>query len=319
MLDILSITSPIYLIILLGFAMTRVGIFAKAEMRVFGKFVFNLALPALLFRAVAQRPIGEIVNVSYLLAYLCGTLLVIGCGYLWCRRVSGLDRTVSTIHVMGMACTNSAYVGYPILLLTLAPVAGVSLALNMVVENLFIIPLLLFMASTEGGASGRWHAASRALARLLRIPLIIALLAGLAVSLLGVKLPEPITRTVDLLATSSSALALFVVGGTLVGLSVHGLGSKVLPVSAGKLIFHPLAMLLMVTALPALGLPQIEPSLRMAVILMAAMPMIGIYPTLAQAYGQEDFAAVAMLVTTTLSFFTLSGMLWLFTHFSGGW
>ena len=314
MLDILSITSPIYLIILLGFAMTRAGIFARSDMRVLGKFVFNLALPALLFRAVAQRPIGEILNISYLLAYLCGTLLVIGCGYLWCRRVSGLDSTASTIHVMGMACTNSAYVGYPILLLTLAPVAGVSLALNMVVENLFIIPLLLFMASSESGASGRWHAASRALTRLLRIPLIIGLLAGLSVSLLGWKLPEPITRTVDLLATSSSALALFVVGGTLVGLSPHGLGSKVLPVSAGKLIFHPLAMLLMVTALPALGLPEIEPPLRMAVVLMSAMPMIGIYPTLAQAYGQEDFAAVAMLLTTVASFFTLSALLWTFKH-----
>jgi malonate transporter len=315
MLDILSITSPIYLIILLGFAMTRAGIFARSDMRVLGKFVFNLALPALLFRAVAQRPIGEILNISYLLAYLCGTLLVIGCGYLWCRRVSGLDSTASTIHVMGMACTNSAYVGYPILLLTLAPVAGVSLALNMVVENLFIIPLLLFMASSESGASGRWHAASRALTRLLRIPLIIGLLAGLSVSLLGWKLPEPITRTVDLLATSSSALALFVVGGTLVGLSPHGLGSKVLPVSAGKLILHPLAMLLMVTALPVLGLPEIEPSLRMAVVLMSAMPMIGIYPTLAQAYGQEDFAAVAMLLTTVASFFTLSALLWTFKHF----
>lgn len=315
MLDILSITSPIYLIILLGFAMTRAGIFARSDMRVLGKFVFNLALPALLFRAVAQRPIGEILNISYLLAYLCGTLLVIGCGYLWCRRVSGLDSTASTIHVMGMACTNSAYVGYPILLLTLAPVAGVSLALNMVVENLFIIPLLLFMASSESGASGRWHAASRALTRLLRIPLIIGLLAGLSVSLLGWKLPEPITRTVDLLATSSSALALFVVGGTLVGLSPHGLGSKVLPVSAGKLILHPLAMLLMVTALPVMGLPEIEPSLRMAVVLMSAMPMIGIYPTLAQAYGQEDFAAVAMLLTTVASFFTLSALLWTFKHF----
>ena len=114
-------------------------------------------------------------------------------------------------------------------------------------------------------------------------------------------------------------MALFVVGGTLVGLSVHGLGAKVLPVSAGKLIFHPLAMLLMVTALPALGMPEIEPSLRMAVVLMAAMPMIGIYPTLAQAYGQEDFSAVALLVTTVLSFFTLSSLLWLLSHLSGGW
>lgn len=120
---------------------------------------------------------------------------------------------------MGMACTNSGYVGYSILLLTIAPVAGVSLALNMVVENLFIVPLLLFMAGSESGASGRWQTVSKALARLLRNPLIIGLLGGLLISLLGWKLPEPIARTVDLLPTTCSAVALFVVGGTRVGLS----------------------------------------------------------------------------------------------------
>ena len=45
--------------------------------------------------------------------------------------------------------------------------------------------------------------------------------------------------------------------------------------------------------------------------------MMGIYATLAMQYGQEDFATVAQLLTTTAAFFTLSGLLWLFTHFPG--
>ena len=48
MLSILSITGPIYLAVLIGYACTRLGLFAKADMRLFGKFVINLALPALL-------------------------------------------------------------------------------------------------------------------------------------------------------------------------------------------------------------------------------------------------------------------------------
>ena len=48
-LAILAITTPIYLIILIGFGFTKFGLFAKADMRVFGKFVLNLALPALIF------------------------------------------------------------------------------------------------------------------------------------------------------------------------------------------------------------------------------------------------------------------------------
>jgi predicted permease len=37
---------------------------------------------------------------------------------------------------------------------------------------------------------------------------------------------------------------------------------------------------------------------------------MGIYPTLAQAHGQDEWAAVALLLTTVLSFFTLSVWLW---------
>ena len=67
MLDILSITAPIYIIIFLGFVLTRIGLFAKPEMRVFGKFVLNLALPALLFKTLAhtQSSVDCILNVVF--------------------------------------------------------------------------------------------------------------------------------------------------------------------------------------------------------------------------------------------------------------
>ena len=66
--------------------------------------------------------------------------------------------------------------------------------------------------------------------------------------------------------------------------------------------------------LALLGLGEIDPSLRMAAVLMAAMPMMGIYPTLAQAYGEEDVSAVALLAATVTSFFTISAWLWMFRH-----
>jgi len=313
MLDILAITGPIYTIIVLGFVTTRLGVFAKADMRVFGKFVINLALPALLFSALAQRRVGEILNGSYLLAYLAGSLALLGLGLVWCRRVAGLSPTISTLYVMGMTVSNSGFVGYPILLLTLAPVAGVALALNMIVENMVVIPLLLAMVEHARGDSGQWYrAAGRSLARLAANPMIIALAAGFTVSVLGGQLPEAAARTVGILAMSSGALSLFVIGGTLVGLPLQGMSRQVTPIAVGKLIFHPLAVLLAIAALPLLGMPSIDPPLRMAAVLLAAMPMMSIYPILAQVYGHEDFSAVALLVTTAASFFTLSGFLWVF-------
>lgn len=315
MLDILAITSPIYIIIFLGYLFTCVGVFAKIEMRVFGKFVLNLALPALLFKTLAQRQLGEIINVSYLLAYLLGSLLVIALGFLWARRVGGRDATASTFQAMGMACANSGYVGYPILLLTAAPVAGVALALNLIVENTVVIPLLLFMAEHGRGGAGQWRVVGRALKRLVTNPLVIGLAAGLIVSATGFKLPEPLLRTAEMLASSTSSVALFVIGGTLVGLPLGGLGRQVVAVVVGKLIGLPLAVFVFISALPWLGFPTIDPALRAAAILMAAMPMMGVYPTLAQAYGKDDFCAVALLVTTIASFFTLSALLWLLKTF----
>lgn len=312
MLDILAITAPIYVLILLGYGFTRLGLFSKADMRVFGRYVINLALPALLFKALSQRSLGEILNLTYLAGYFIGSLTMIALGYFWSRRVTRLNPTASAVSAMGVACSNSGYVGYPILLLTLAPVAGVSLALNMVVENLLIIPLLLFLADRGRESGNQWRSLTRSIARLARNPLILGMLAGLTVPLLGLSLPAPAVRTIDMLAAACSGLALFVVGGTLVGVPLQGVGVRLVPIVIGKLVLHPLMVFLAISALPLFGFAPIDPMLRMAAVLLAAMPMMGIYPTLAQAYGHEDLSAVALLVTTIASFFTLSALLWLF-------
>jgi malonate transporter len=44
---------------------------------------------------------------------------------------------------------------------------------------------------------------------------------------------------------------------------------------------------------------------------MAAVPMLGIYPILAQKHGHDAMAAAAQLGTTVASFFTLTALVWL--------
>jgi predicted permease len=217
---------------------------------------------------------------------------------------------------MGITCSNSGFVGYPILLLALPSVASVSLALNMIVENLLVIPVLLVMAERANTGGGESWATYRALlVRLASNPMILAMMAGLAASILELSLPKAFVQTVNMLAASSGAISLLVIGGTLAGLPIGKLGKDVAPIVIGKLIFLPLSVFLVILFIPALGLPAINPTLQMAALLMAAMPMMGIYSTLAQQYGQENFCAVAQLLTTTTSFFTLSGLLWLFKSF----
>ena len=309
--DILGITGPIYLAIALGYLATRQGVFAKADMQVFGKFTIHIALPALLFNALSQRSIGEILNAHYLMAYALGSMAVILGGLFWARRVQGHSLSYSSMMAMGMSCPNSGFVGYPILLLTFGPVAGVALALNMVVENLLMIPCLLAVADAQGGHAGQWkQVVWQTFRNLLANPMIWGIVGGFLFSLSGLVLPAPLGRTVNLFAQASAALSLFVIGGSLVGLKVEGLQGTVSQIVVGKLLVHPLFMWGVLTWV----VPVADPALRSAALLTGALPMLGIYTILSQRHGHGAISAATLLVTTVLSFFTLSGLLWWLRH-----
>lgn len=307
MLEILGITIPIYLTIALGYACTRLGLFAKADMQVFGRFTLQLALPALLFNALSQRSVAEILNFNYLLVYALGSLMVLALGLWWARKVMGQSLSYSSMMAMGMSCPNSGFVGYPIILLSFGPVAGVALALNMVVENFLLLPLLLAIADAQG-RPGQWKTVLRqTLKSVLKNPMVWGVVAGFAFSLSGLQLPASLGRTIDWFAQSSAVLSLFVIGGSLVGLQARGLQATVLPIALGKLVLHPLAM----WAVLVWWVPIEDPALRAAAVLTGAMPMLGIYTILNQRHGHGTVSAAALLVTTVLSFFTLSALLWL--------
>ena len=310
MLDILTITGPIYIAIFLGWLSTRFGLFERADMRVLGQFVLYIALPALLFDAVGKRPLADILVWQYLLVYALAGLLTIGLALWWFRRVAGQAPQVSVVQAMGTSCPNSGFVGFPITLLVLGPVAGVILGMNMLVENLLVIPLLLALLDIAGGG-GDWRSVLRGvLVGLMRNPLVIGLAAGLMVSVLGLPVPAVAERTVTLFAQSSAALSLFVIGGSLAGLEIKGLRAQVVQIAVGKLIVHPLAAVGVLALLQALGAPAMDPKLQVGVVLACACPMLGIYPILAQKAGQEGLAAAALLGTTVASFFTISALLW---------
>jgi malonate transporter len=315
MFEIFSVTGPIFLAIAAGYVSTRAGLFSQDDMRVMGRFVINLALPCLLFNAVAQQRIGDILNGSYLLAYAGGSLATLALGYAWARRVTKQDPRAATYMAMGMCCSNSGYVGFPILLLALPSVAGSALALNMVVENFVVIPLLLALAERGHGPASHWHeVVGQSLRRLAVNPLVIGLVIGLVFSLFEWRLPAPAARTVTLFAQASSVLSLFVIGGTLASASLAGLGTRVAPIVVGKLLLHPLMVAGALALVALLGLPALPRDLHAAAVLLAGMPMMGIYPLLAMRHGQERLAAAALFGATVAAFFTLNAMLWALGH-----
>lgn len=312
MLDVLAITAPIYLVVAAGYLCTRAGLFERADMRVFGKYVIHLALPALLFNALSRRSVNEVLEPVFIAAYAFGSLAALGIGIAWARR-SGKGLAASAIVGMGMSCPNSGFIGFPLVAQVFGPAtAGVGLALAMVVENFLTIPLALAIAESAGaeGAGGSRaarlrHAFAQSMRGVARNPMIHGIALGFAFSLFGWQLPAPVARTVDLFALACASLSLFVAGGSLVGIQVRGAARDVTVIAAGKLLLHPLAVLLALWLLPPM-----DPQLRLALVLMAAVPMFGIYPIMAQKYGQDGLAAAAQLGATVASFFTLTAMVW---------
>lgn len=314
MYDVLSVTAPIYLLIAAGFAATRWGLFERVDMRVFGKYVINLAFPALLFNALSQRQMNEVLNPLFIGVYLCGSLIVMVAGIVWARRVAGKGMSLSAVMGMGMACPNSGFIGFPLVAMAVGPSTGaVALALAIIVENFFLIPIALAIAGSdaEQGAQGtrwaRWRAAMlQSLHTVVRNPMIHGLALGFLFLLLDWRLPEPLSRAVGMLAASCSAIALLVVGGSLTGQAFRGIWRDVSLIMVGKLLLHPLVVLLLVMVLPPM--PR---EMQMAVVILAAVPQMGIYPILAQRYGHDGLAASAQLATTVVSFVTLNALLWI--------
>jgi malonate transporter len=305
MLTVLGITAPIFILIGLGFLSARIALVSREQVRGLGAFVINFALPALVLRALVERRLDEVLNWPYLAAYALASLSLFAAGFAVARCWRGQGQSASAILAMGMSVSNSGFIGYPIAVMVLGQTAAVAMALGMLVENLLLIPLALALA--EAGAqrgSGGWALVRETGLRLARNPLIIAIAVGLLLSLLQIRLPAVPLRVVDMLADASAPVALFVIGGSLYGLKLGGMGGDLLQTALGKLILHPLVLLA-----AFLLLPGVEPQLMVAGLLFASAPMMSIYTILGQRFGLEQRCAAALVAATVLAFFSISGLL----------
>lgn len=306
MLAILAITTPIFLLISVGYVARWSGVIEREQMQGVGVFVMYCALPALVIRALTQHPLEEILQFNYLVAYGFGSLAVFGGGLLLNLKFRQQPLNVGAMQALGMAAANSGFIGYPLAAMVIGSPAAVLLALNMVIETLIIIPTALILGeiSTQKDASVRTIAKRTAL-NLAKNPVLVGLFVGIFLAITGLRIPAPLFKAIDMLANASGPAALFVIGGALFGLQVKGMKRDVGQVVIGKLIIHPLVIFIAFYFMPG-----IDPLYIIGAVLFAASPMISIYPLLGQRYALGGISATAMLVATVASFFTLSLLIW---------
>lgn len=302
MLAVLQVTTPIYLLIALGFGALRTGYLEPGSIRALGSFVIRICVPALVFTAV-QGGGGEALNLRVVAAYAAGSLAVFGLGLVVMRFVRRSPLAPSAIAGLGVATSNSGFMGYPIASLVVGPeTAAAVLACTMIVENILIIPLSLALADAGSFAEDRFPVAFwRAIKQLRRNPLMIGLVAGLAMNLAGIALPQVIAQFLGYVVSAAPVVALFVVGGTVASFPLRGVGPDAILISGCKLILHPLAVFAALEFFPGLS-----PETMLGAVLFASVPMLSIFPIFGQRYGIESLTAMTLVAATTLSFVTVS-------------
>ena len=313
MLSIIGIIFPVFAGIGLGYFTVWKGVFSQSDLKVLGKFVLNIALPALMFNAVAGNSLGDALVPEWMIAYGIAGLATVGIAYA-VFTVQKMEPTRRAIGSMGVYCPNSGYIGYPIMLLAFPSIATQTFAMAVIVENFLTVPLAIILCDLSRGNDGRrfWQLIGPILWGVLKRPMIIGLLLGILVALFQIPVPAPALRFMTMLGNATAALALFAIGGSLVGLPIRGNVPVAAQVVFGKLILHPAMGIGAMALLALVGLPDLPSDLRAALIITCATPMMGIYTILAQEYGHEGMASISMLGATIGSFFTYTALLfWL--------
>ena len=312
MLPILLKTLPFFAVIGLGYWAGRVRFFTPEATAWLTKFVFYFALSAMLFRFAANLSVAEIFSARFVLAYLAGCLAVyaLAAGVALAR---GVTLEEAAVEAQCAVIGNTGFLGVPMLVLLLGPQAVgpvlMVLAIDLIVFSSLIT--LIITGVREGQMSlGIFR---RLGLGLLKNPMIVSMVLGLAWSGTGLGVPAVANEFLQLLGAAATPGALFAIGASLATKSAERLGVAVW-LSFCKLILHPLAV-----AIAALGLFRVEPEAAGVMIAAAALPVAGNVYILAQHYGiAPQRVSASILISTAVSILTVTMVIaWVLEHGAG--
>ena len=300
MLDIFLQTLPFFLIIGLGYGAAETGFFTAEATAWLTRFVFYFALSAMLFRFAANLSLAEVFDLRFVLAYLWATAAV----YALATMVSflrGVSLEEAAVEAQCAVIGNVGFLGVPMLVLLMGEAAIGPVMLVLAVDLIVFGSLIVILIT--GARDGRMSV--RILGTvgmgLLRNPMIVSIVLGLAWSGLRLPIPGPMNDFLSLLGGAATPGALFAIGASLAGKSAER------PVIAGwlavcKLVLHPAFV-----AFSALILFPVAPYPAAVMIAAAALPVAGNVYILAQHYGvAPQRVSASILISTAAAVFTVS-------------
>lgn len=298
MAELLNTIVPIFVVIGVGLLAGQWGYLPEAFLGPANRLVYHLAIPAMIFRAVATGDLQRQFNLP-VLAVCLGT---VGAGYLVAHgagRLQHLARAARATFTQAAFHGNLGYIGLAVVFFHLGDEAlgraSILAGFIMILQNLLAVVAL--SAGGDGAPGRRWR-------RVVGNPVIVAALLGIACSAAGLRLPRIVDQSLAILARMALPLALLVIGATL---SPHQIRSALRPALAASGI--------KLVVLPGLGLLAwwclaLAPEAYLPALILLASPTATVAYVMGREMGGDpDLAAAVISLSTLLSGITFLGWL----------
>ena len=306
---LVEIVLPVFAIVAAGYLCGARGLLGEDSSEALNRFVYWVALPALLFRAMAGVDLETLLNGPFLVGFLGALLALWLAASLLARVLFGRDLAQATLHGMNSVLGNSGFMGIPLAITAYGEAAAVP-AIVVTIINAALVPaigitLVEIGRGRASSAAGMLHDLSRALAT---NPVLVAPLLGLAWAMTDLPLPDAVDGFTSILGAAAAPCALFAIGLFLIGKPQGEGRAEVGLMLALKLIAHPALTALMVFVL----LPA-DPFWAKNAVLMAALPTGSSTFVLAQVYGVYVLRTSSVILwSTVLSVATISAFFLVF-------
>ncbi len=266
--------------------------------------VLHFFLPALAFGLIATASLDRSFVAVPLTAAVV-TLVSLGAGFAvvhllsWPRPAS---RPAIGVLLLSSAFGNVTYLGLPVIVETMGQRYGYIAILYDLLATTPVLMTVGMLISARFG-SGAPASLGESVRRVLRLPPLWGVAAGIVVQLAGVPVPRPVLDAAQLMGRAVIPVMIFTVGLALDFRDLRRLPVAV-PALAVKLLFAPLVALF-AGRLFGLGGEELR-----AVVIEGAMPVMVLSLVIADEFELDvPLAATCITVSTVASFFTLPLMM----------
>jgi malonate transporter len=297
---------PVFAVIVTGWIVGYTGYLSRTLSDGLIHFAYNIAMPALLIVTIAQEPSHSLINGRFLVAFgggsLLSFLLVFGI-----MSIHGARSLASrTMHGMAASMTNTGFVALPVLQAIYGPRAVLPAAIATVFVAVVMFPIAVILLELgQRDAHGARTPPMVTLRHVVLNPMVLSTLIGMLLSVLGLRMPGPVTAYLGILADALTPCALFAIG---LGLSIDGLRANIgraSLLSAVKLVIMPLIVYGLSLCL------GLDPLYTIAAVICAAVPTAKTAYILAGEYRCEEVLVASTVSLTTLAS-VISLVVWLY-------